>query len=158
MHNLSACCQAEVTVSEGEEGTSCFVCSKCNLPAELYMPTTKNKTSSKWTSDDNGKRVREVNEKYVEKPTKNKGDWKKEITNIIESFYLDKGYGIVRWHNEDLEITKKVLAFISFQLQMVRKEALTEAINIFERHKDEPMTGNVVILELANLRGDYDNY
>ena len=36
-----------------------------------------------------------------------------------------------------------------------RKDALTDAIDFFGKHKDEPMTGNVVNLELKALRGDY---
>ncbi len=37
------------------------------------------------------------------------------------------------------------------------KDALTRAIDIFEKYKEEPMTGNVVLLELKGLRGDYNS-
>jgi hypothetical protein len=38
-----------------------------------------------------------------------------------------------------------------------KKEILTKAIAIFDKQKDDVMTGNVVNLELKNLRGDYGN-
>lgn len=44
---------------------------------------------------------------------------------------------------------------LSVAARKARKQALTEAIAIFDKYKDEPMTGNVVNLELKNLRGDY---
>ena len=37
------------------------------------------------------------------------------------------------------------------------KQALTDAIKIFSKYKNEPMTGNVVLLEQKVLRGDYES-
>jgi hypothetical protein len=33
---LSNCCKAQVTVSSGDEGTSCFMCSECKRPCDLF--------------------------------------------------------------------------------------------------------------------------
>jgi hypothetical protein len=45
--------------------------------------------------------------------------------------------------------------FISKVYKSGREEVLTEAIAIFDKYKNEPMTGNVVNLELKGLRRDY---
>jgi hypothetical protein len=33
---LSNCCKAQVTVDSADEGTSCYVCIKCNKPCDLF--------------------------------------------------------------------------------------------------------------------------
>jgi hypothetical protein len=33
---LSNCCKAEAYVDKSDEGTSCFVCTQCNKPCDLY--------------------------------------------------------------------------------------------------------------------------
>ena len=30
----SSCCNADLKIHEGEEGTNCFICSACNLPCD----------------------------------------------------------------------------------------------------------------------------
>ena len=37
------------------------------------------------------------------------------------------------------------------------KKALNEAIELFDKYKNEIMTGKVVNLELKAMRGDYDS-
>lgn len=45
--------------------------------------------------------------------------------------------------------------FVYKQYKLGREDALTEAIEFFNKYKDEPMTGNVVNLELKAMRGDF---
>ena len=56
---------------------------------------------------------------------------------------------------------KEMMDFLrSYLLQSYeqgKKDALTKAIELFDKYKDEPMTGKVVILELKAMRGDYDS-
>ena len=48
-----------------------------------------------------------------------------------------------------------VATFIETLLQRKERETISKAIEFFSKHKNEPMTGNVVNLELMRMRGDY---
>lgn len=39
---LSDCCKAPLKVSSGDEGTSCYICTKCNEICDQYVPTNPN--------------------------------------------------------------------------------------------------------------------
>jgi hypothetical protein len=49
------------------------------------------------------------------------------------------------------QVCKISIEFISSELERTRRETVTEAIRIFDKFRNEPMTGNVVILELKGL-------
>jgi membrane-bound ClpP family serine protease len=50
------------------------------------------------------------------------------------------------------ECSKIAVSYTQKKVEEVKKDLIEKALNIFEKHKDEPMTGNVVILELKNLQ------
>jgi hypothetical protein len=46
MTHLSSCCKAPVTTSTADEGTSCYICTKCNRPCDT-TPTNPSTVEEK---------------------------------------------------------------------------------------------------------------
>ena len=77
-------------------------------------------------------------------------DLNKAFNKKFGGNYKEKG----KTHKvQDLDIYKNVKDFI----RQREKELLSEAIKIFESRKEEPMTGNVVILELKVMQEELSN-
>lgn len=80
---------------------------------------------------------------------KNKEQLHKKLQKDVSDFY--KRYSPINSFSETT-----LLQFILKEVKIGQKEILTEAIELFSPHKEQPMTGNVVNLELKGLRGDYE--
>ena len=50
INKISKCCQAEMLVSTADDGTSCFICSKCNNPTD----PTPSKNEKSWEKSFDG--------------------------------------------------------------------------------------------------------
>jgi len=79
---------------------------------------------------------------------------KKKLCEIVEERF-PKGENKERG-NATVAMTLLLLASLE-EIKRARRGGLTEAIKLlFSKYRKEPMTGNVVILELQGLRGDFN--
>lgn len=66
---------------------------------------------------------------------------------------------VKRYWNRSSNFELNYEALVKFVIRQVKKgqvEILNEAVQRFEKHANKPMTGNVVNLELKQIRGDYE--
>ena len=77
----------------------------------------------------------------------------RELHRLYEGFCEwrhDKPYGTT-------DFSELLSQLLLQSYEQGKKDALTKAIELFDKYKDEPMVGRVVILELKAMRGDYDS-
>ena len=113
------------------------------------LPEGKKCKNHLWTVDFYGHKIDCMRcGKLFEKPAPLPEGWKKEF----------KGYGLYRLADKNTEYAhyeldlKKIESLITFFLlqsyEQGERDALKEAITLLDKYQGEPMTGNVVLLEL----------
>jgi len=93
------------------------------------------------------------------KPTVQAKEWEmtyeqeRKVAGLISKYYFACGTkGFAKANPIYEKLIHEVEKFISSTLAEAQKETIQEAIDLFKKYKDEPMTGNVVILELKVLK------
>lgn len=62
------------------------------------------------------------------------GEWKEQLTDFVEGFFLNKGYSIAKWDRTDLELTKALKQFIRHLLKRQREEIVQEINKLAETY------------------------
>jgi hypothetical protein len=88
---------------------------------------------------------------------KNQNNDREELKDLLNPIYWQgtaEGSEYSCGIDEDKidDVWNFVQSYTQKKVEEVKKDLIEKALNIFEKHKDEPMTGNVVILELKNLQ------
>jgi len=81
-------------------------------------------------------------------------DWEKQFDK--EFGHWGEIWNGKRCSKDELEMKDFIHSLLLQQKKQTIKEAYTKAIDLFSAYKNEPMTGNVVILEIKGLRGDFE--